>query len=210
MPKIEMRNLALALVQVVQMWSNPRYKSFLLAATPGELKEDWFRWFVGSWNVARTIKDGKQTRVREYLDQDFRRALVAGGGAETIDAAALHIQQVGWSSKGCVPVSLVSKVAFFLRPAQFVPMDSYAVEGLNLLRQSGSTRRLKGKSYAEYLNAFNEHYSKMEARLESALKQRWVAGLAAELGCPPGALTTAAMRRKLFDDYLMHSAEYRK
>ena len=75
MPEIEMRNLALALVQAVQMWSNPRYKSFLHYDKRGELMEEWFRWFVGAWNVARTIKDGRQALVREYLDRDFRKLL---------------------------------------------------------------------------------------------------------------------------------------
>ena len=65
----ETRFLALALIQVLQMWSNERYGPFLLRSTPGKLTEEWFRWFVGSWNVARTIKDGRQGRVREYLDQ---------------------------------------------------------------------------------------------------------------------------------------------
>jgi len=216
MPEIDMRNLALALVQAVQMWSNPRYKSFLLCAKPGELTDEWFRWFVGAWNVARTIKDGRQARVREYLDRDFRRALLAGGGAETVDAAAQHIQQQGWSSRrrkdgnGSLPISLVSKVGFFLRPAKFVPLDSYAVEGLNLLRRSEGARRLKGKSYCEYLEAFNDDYARMEPQLQSALEERWVADLANKLGCPTAALTTIAMRRKLFDDYLMHTGDYRK
>ena len=65
MTEIEMRNLALALVQAVQMWSNPRYESFLLRNEPGELKEEWFRWFVRTWKVARTVKDGRQAHVRE-------------------------------------------------------------------------------------------------------------------------------------------------
>ncbi len=95
MPEIDMRNLALALVQAVQMWSNPRYKSFLLCAKPGELTDEWFRWFVGAWNVARTIKDGRQARVREYLDRDFRRALLAGGDAETVDARSTSSNRAG-------------------------------------------------------------------------------------------------------------------
>ena len=58
------RNLALALMQALQMWSNERYRPFLLRAKPGKLTEEWFRWFVGAWNVARTIKDGRQEFVR--------------------------------------------------------------------------------------------------------------------------------------------------
>src|SRR6266542_359398 len=116
----EIRNLALAMVQALQMWSNKRYSPFLVHANPGELTEEWFRWFAGSWNVARTIKDGRQEFVRRYLDRDFRKELMEGGGAEAVDAAAGHIQQQGWSSQkrktgeGSLPISLVSKIGFLL------------------------------------------------------------------------------------------------
>lgn len=210
MPETEERNLALAVVQAVQMWSNPRYEVFLIAAEPGELMADWFRWFVGSWGVARTIKNGQQVSVRKYLDGDFRKALLAGSGPDVVDTAAQHIQQQGWSAKSSLPVSLVSKIAFFLSPAKFVPLDRYALQGLNLLRQRECARALKGRSYREYLQVFNEHYAKIEPRLALALKESWVAGLAERLGCPVSALKTTAMRRKLFDDYLMHTGEYRK
>src|SRR5262249_53066610 len=125
----EDKDLALALVQTLQMWSNERYGPFLLQAKPGELTEEWFRWFVGAWNVARTIKNGRQGLVREYLDRDFRKELLKGGGAETVDAAATHIQRMGWSSQkrkngqGSLPISLVSKIGFFLCPTRLVPLD---------------------------------------------------------------------------------------
>ena len=207
------RNLALALMQTLQMWSNERYDLFLLHAKPGELTEEWFRWFVGAWNVARTIKDGKQGLVREYLDRDFRKKLLEGGGAETVDAAAAHIQQKGWSlqrknGRASLPISLVSKVGFFLCPTRLVPLDRYAVQGLNGLRRMSGAPRLKGRSYREYLEAFNKQYARIEPQLAAALKESWVIALANKLGCPASALSTIAMRRKLFDDYLMHSGDY--
>lgn len=210
----ETRFLALAMMQVLQMWSNDRYGPFLLRSTPGKLTEDWFRWFVGSWNVARTIKDGRQGPVREYLDRDFREALLRGGGAEAVDAAAVHIQQSGWSStkrkdgQGSLPISLVSKVGFFLCPTRLVPLDRYAMQGLNGHRRRDGAPRVKGRSYREYLEAFNEQYVRMEPQLAAALKEPWGIVLANKLGCPASALRTTAMRRKLFDDYLMHSGDY--
>lgn len=214
-PHLDSRKLALALVQVVQMWSNRRrYESFLLCSRAGKLEEKWFKWFSGSWKVARTIKDGKQTRVREYLDRDFRRLLNNGGGAELIDATAQHIQQQGWSSakrkdgRSSLPISLVSKVAFFLSPTKFVPYDKYARKGLNLLRRDVDERVSYGCSYSEFLVAFEKQYARFEPQLKAALKERWVVEIAGKLGCPTVALTTTAMRRKLFDDYLMHSADY--
>lgn len=107
-PELDRRKLALALIQAVQMWSNRRYQMFLNCTEPGELSDDWFSWFVGSWNVARNIKDGRKTQVREYLDRDFRQSLSHEDDGECVDFAAAHIQRKGWSSRGCLPVSLVS------------------------------------------------------------------------------------------------------
>lgn len=209
----ESRDLAMAVVQVVQMWSDQRYRNFLLEGKPGKLTQEWFRWFVGEWKVARTIKDGRQGFVRKYLDRDFRKQLVVGGGAESVDAAAEHIRQQGWSSskrkngQGSLPISLVSKIGFFLLPERLVPLDRYALQGLNSLRRASGSRRLKGRSYQEYLEAFDEQYAKMEPQLVAALKEPWVIALAGKLGCPAKALQTIAVRRKFFDNYLMHSGE---
>ena len=89
----ESKDLALAVEQTLRMWGDKRYDPFLVHAKAGQLTEEWFRWFVGAWNVARTIKHGRQGLVREYLDRDFRKELLEGGGAEAVDAAAAHIQQ---------------------------------------------------------------------------------------------------------------------
>ena len=125
-PAMETRDIALALVQVLKLWSNERYKPFLLQPEPGELTEEWFRWFVGAWNVARTIKNDKQKFVREYLDRDFRAKLLKGGDADAVHEAVKHIQHQGGGSKtrkdgkGSLTISLVSKVGFFLCPARLV------------------------------------------------------------------------------------------
>lgn len=208
------RDLSLAILQALRMWSDERYAPFLLQAKPGTLTDEWFRWFVGAWNVARTIKDGRRELVREYLDRDFRKALLKAGKAETVDAAAAYIQQQGWSSnqrkdgQSSLPISLVSKVGFFLCPSRLVPLDRFALHGLNSLRRINGARRLKGRSYREYMEAFNEQYALMDPQLAAALKEPWVIVLANALGCPAKALSTIAMRRKLFDDYLMHSGDY--
>jgi hypothetical protein len=191
------------------MWGNPRYEPFLNRAEPAELTDEWFRWLVGSWKVARTIKGGRKAQVRQYLDLEFRRALSVGDPAECVDAAALHIQRQGWTSRRCRPVSLVSKVGFFLRPDRLVPLDRFSMEGLNLLRAGKSSGKLKRDSYKAYLDAFDEEYACLERQLELALNKPWLVEMAGRLGCPRIALSSVAMRRKLFDDYLMHIADYR-
>lgn len=216
--KIDKRKLALAVIQAMQTWSDEHNKPFLQCGEPGELTkekfEEWFDWFVVAWGVARTIKKENRDEVRNYLYQTFRAELRDGGGAKTVDAAALHIKSSGWSSlvgksrKRSLPISLVSKVAFFLCPTKFVPYDQKARDGLNSLR--GDDKCLSERSYVEYMGAFERQYSRFEAELNSALKEQWVAELANKLGCPTKALTTLAMRRKLFDDYLMHIGGYRE
>ena len=89
-----------------------------------------------------------------------------------------------------------------------MPLDRYALQGLNDLRRATGAPRLKARSYREYLEAFNEQYARVERQLAAALKESWVIALASKLGCPAKALSTIAMRRKLFDDYLMHSGDY--
>ena len=89
-----------------------------------------------------------------------------------------------------------------------MPLDRYALQGLNDLRRISGASRLKGRSYREYLEAFNEQYAKIEHQLAAALTKSSVIARANKLGCPASALSTIAMRRKLFDDYLMHSGDY--
>ncbi len=196
------------------MWSAARYREFLARSQAGEITEEWFRWFVGAWSVARTIRDGCQESVREYLDRDFRMALANRGGSVAVDGAAAHIQRQRWSSQtrkdglSSLPLSLVAKVGFFLCPSELVPLDRYAVQGLNELRRAIGSPRLSGRCYVEYLAAFDSLYAEVEPQLAAALQELWVYGLASKVGCPEQVLKTVPVRRKLLDNYLMHLAEY--
>ena len=202
------RELGLALIQVVEMWSSPKYDSFLKSSEPGELAAAWFKKFAGEWKVARNIKDGYQTHVRKYLNRHFRRAAAVCEDGGSVDAAARYPQQRGWSHG--TPVSLVSKIGFFLRPQRFVPLDKFSVDGLNQLLNSSGAEKVKRKPYKPYLSAFDKLYIRFEPQLRDALNERWVLGMANKLGCRRAALASDAMRRKLCDAYLMYIAEYRK
>ena len=89
----ESKDLRLAVVQTLRVWGDERYDLFLAHAKPGQLTEEWFRWFVGAWNVARTIKQGRLGLVREYLDRDFRKGLLEGGGAEAVSRGGAHSEE---------------------------------------------------------------------------------------------------------------------
>jgi len=208
----EGRALARAIVTSLDMWSDCRYSRFLNQDQPGALDADWFEWFAGDWRVSRTIKKEKVKAVRQYLDGEFRRQLASGRGASAVDETARFIQEERWSAqkrkdgKASLPLSLVSKIGFFFRPADLVPYDNYARRGLDRLRgkkRLGGAGFFRGTSYAEYLEAFDEQFSRRQEQIGNALTESWVATLAGKLGCRPEALTSLAMQRKTFDNFLM-------
>jgi hypothetical protein len=208
----EERSLALAIVDSLNMWSDPRYSRFLSQDQPGALDEDWFRQFAGGWRVARTINQNKMELVRQYLDVQLRQQLANGHGARCVDEAAAFIQKKCWSAqkrkdgKASLPLSLVSKVGFFFRPHELVPYDNYARHGLNRLRRPkrmGGQGNYSGGSYHGYLEAFDDQFSRRQEQIRNALTESWVTILAAKLGCRTEALTSLAMQRKTFDNFLM-------
>ena len=207
------RNLALAIVLALQMWSHDRYQRFLCGRN-SDLDAEWFQWFVGEWKVARTIQKGKLDEVRRYLDQDFRRAATKDASGMAIDVASSHIKASEWSAKlgkkkvPNLPISLVSKVGFFLRPSDFVPFDGFSLIGLNRIYRTIGTPKLKAPTYPQYLSAFNEQFATIAAQISASLNESWVSALAAKLGCPDGALKTGSLLRKVFDHYLMYSGGY--
>jgi hypothetical protein len=77
-----------------------------------------------------------------------------------------------------------------------------------MLHAADGLPQLRGNSYAEYLRSFDAQYTRFEQPLKDALRERWVIDLAAQLGCPTACLESSAVPRKLFDDYLMHLANY--
>ena len=213
-PEPDDRNLALARKRLYRSCrcgaTRATESLFLNQAPAANLTVEWFGWFVGLWKVARNIKDAHHGQVRNHLDCEFRQALSVEDSADCVDAAARYFQRQGWTSRGCFPVSLVSKAGFFLRPDRLVPMDRFSVQGLNLLRAARGRRKLKREFYKAYLEAFDQEYVHSEGQLKLALKQPWVVAMAdrTELS-PRNALGSVGMRRKLFDDYLMHVGDYR-
>lgn len=188
------------------MWSHSRYEAFLNHKRPGQMTENWYRWFVAEWNVARNIKKDAHHEVWRFLNTEFRQIIAKAPVAATVDQGALHIKQQSWSTHNGRPLSLVSKVAFFLRPGKFVPLDRFSLLGLNQLRLSSGCSQLAHPSYADYLQAFDEQHAHFAPQLVAAMKKTWVRDMAAGLSCPPSALATVPMRRKLFDNYLMQVA----
>jgi len=207
------RSLTLAILEALKMWSDSQhYSRFLRQPEPGPLDKNWFEWFAVEWRVARTIKKGKLESVRHYLDDTLRQQLAGGGGAKAVDKAAQFIKDKCWSAnvrkdgKASLPLSLVSKVGFLLRPSSLVPYDRYARRGLVIVSHS---HKLRGDSssatvsYCDYLSAFDTQYALISRQIRNALTTPWVTALAKRLGCPVEPMHRLRMERKIFDFYLM-------
>lgn len=211
----ENKDMALAIVQALKLWSDPSYKGFLHEGN-NRLDEKWFQWFIGQWNVGRTIQAGEQGKVRSYLDKEFRKSLRKGAVGVMVDRAALFIREEGWSSKTGrnkkpgLPTSLVSKIGFFLCPSVLVPFDRYSLVGLNQFQRGFGSPRLNNPTYAEYLSSFDQLYKKEVWQINGSLKSAWVSELAGVLNCSQKSLRSIAFKRKVLDNYLMHSGGYLK
>jgi hypothetical protein len=155
----------------------------------------------------------KQTELVKYLNsQDFRDTISGTEPGRAVDVAAEHIQAQGWSAFNkkrdthVKPTSLVSKVAFFIRPKALPPMDSLSKRGLNRTR---GTKKAKGEGhqkfdlYAEYLTEFNLKYGHYKAAVRVASEAPWVKPLTTALGGNTEILQTEAFTRKVFDSVLM-------
>ena len=95
------------------------------------LTEDFFKNFINTWGVARTIYKCERENVRKrFIDGDLAR--LKRGKADSIDSVAGCYNSNRLSKY--VPRSLVSKIGFLAKPGVFVPCDKHSTKGLNLRR----------------------------------------------------------------------------
>jgi hypothetical protein len=208
------KHLAHAIIATIYQWEEPRYHADLRqgGGTTITGSEETFQWFLGEWRVARNLRKEFHNLVRNYLNTTLRTQLKSNpGNPKIIDDAAEHIRQQGWSSlinkdardkKHRLPVSLVSKVGFFICPGEIVPCDSDARNGLNvLLGQAGKIPT--NSSYEEYYQAFQANFKKHRKSIEAELKKEWVTTLTDKLLGSLKDLNTLAFKQKVFDNYLL-------
>lgn len=194
------------------MFSDARYADFLQHSPPGRLDNQWFEWFVGSWTVARTVAKEKRDEVRRYLDTEFRPIAVADRDGTAVDEAAAIISRRGWgarelrSGNSTAPVSLVSKIAFFLNPDMFIPYDSSALLGLNSLRgirKQDGQGRLYSPSYREYLAAFEAVFKASDSQISALFEEPWMLAVSKHMGLSDKSMSRRGLRRKIVDNLLM-------
>ena len=167
------------------------------------LTEDFFKNFINTWGVARTIYKCERENVRERLiGGDLAR--LKRGKAGTIDSVAGCYNSNGLSKY--VPRSLVSKIGFLAKPAVFVPCDTYSTKGLNLRRDKrrgdGGEQYLKS-SYKNYLEVFNHCYCLLRKEIQAECSQGWAKELAYRLNIDKELFRDDAFYRKVLDDVLM-------
>jgi hypothetical protein len=210
--KIEPRQIATGIVQALSMWANPKYARYLHDGGDQVLSEVWFRWFAGSWGIARTIQDGQLPAVVEYFNDKYPTMLNADIAGQAIDKAAMELKKRGMSSNPgkkaapSLPLSMASKVAFLFKPQTYAPLDSYGRKGLNTLRGKkvdGGKGHAKYDTYKTYLADFNYFLHQEKERIDSELQAKWVHALSKHLCVTQENIKSDAFRRKSFDNILM-------
>lgn len=205
------RDLAWAIALALQMWSDDRYAGFLQRGEK-TLTREWFDQFVGEWRVARTLAPDSRGKVVGQLAGAAFLTRVTDGDVRVVDEYAGRFQKNEWTSrtgthkKAGRPVSLVSKIAFFLNPDCFVPLDSYGKVGIGKLRSALGETKSGFDAYSAYLPEFNRFFAMHEAQIREALNEPWVAALGRKMRCPVAQIRRKAFSRKVFDHVFMSIA----
>jgi len=117
-----------------------------------------FRSFLAEYYVNRTVRKGEHDKLRAELCKSarFQKALQDDSGRALERLEHDLRPRFGSNDKKGSPrriVSVLSKVAAFVRPERFVAWDRFARKGLNIVRSWSPPSPFN--SYSEYLVAFD-------------------------------------------------------
>jgi hypothetical protein len=126
-------------------------KSNPLLAAPGSL----FRAFCKEYSVYRTIRAGTHDDFRRKLveSRKFANAIRDRSGRGLDELERQLRSRFGTHDPPRRMISVISKVAAFVKPDQFVAWDQYAKKGVNILL--GRKASFSFECYSDYLAAFN-------------------------------------------------------
>jgi hypothetical protein len=118
-----------------------------------------FRKFLAEYSVNRTIQAKTHDAFRLALrdSPQFEKAIGDGTG-RALDEIELKLREsFGTHDPKYSIISVLSKVAAFVRPEQFVARDSYSMEGLKkvLKKVPALKASFQRNTYARYLEAFD-------------------------------------------------------
>lgn len=128
----------------------------ILVDSPLLFSPEVFKKFLHEYGVGRTIRAGKSNEFREALrDNDLGLAEklsdYSGKGIDELED--LLRPRFGVMNGDRVIRSVISKIAAFLVPAQFIAWDRFARAGV--IRVLGRQSNHKYETYADYLNDVN-------------------------------------------------------
>lgn len=207
------RILATGIVEALSLWGNETYRNYLGRRRCNTLDKEWFSTFLGEWKIARTIRDKKQPKVLDYLNEEFGIILSNDKSGAAIDCAAIILRDRGLTAKvgkkrvAGLPISLISKVAFLFSPTKYPPLDRFGKKGLNRLRgtnKSGGSGHLQFAMYQEYYGEFGKYFRIFEPCIRNEINQDWAQELAGKFDVAGDRINKKAFRRKVFDNVLMN------
>jgi hypothetical protein len=124
---------------------------------------DRFKRFCKEYSVHRTIKRGKSDGFREHLGRSIQKVVRDDQGHALDRFEERCRRKYGTFGGKRKMVSVISKVAAFVRPERFVAWDRYSRAGLNIVL--GRAKSTPFKNYAAYLAAIDgvwkEHAEKL-------------------------------------------------
>lgn len=118
-----------------------------------------FASFCREYSVSRTIRRGAQNEFRlALLEQPQFGEAVQDDTGHALDKLESDLRLHFGTYKGTRRmVSVLSKVAAFVRPDRFVAWDRYAKKGVNVVLGRGASSPFD--TYAEYLTAFDQAWN---------------------------------------------------
>jgi hypothetical protein len=92
--------------------------------------ERWFNRFIREWGVARTLSgdSGKRTRTVQLLNTELPGIRSSRDPGSLVEETAEKLKNEELSSRRGRPISLVSKVGWFLAPETLIPRDGFRRE----------------------------------------------------------------------------------
>jgi hypothetical protein len=135
-----------------------------IATNPLLVNRDCFAHFLTEYSVSRTIRQGTHDKLREFLrdSPQFEKVIHDDNGGKLDEFETELYPDFGTHEPPRHIISVLSKVAAFVRPDRFVAWDQYAKKGVNIvLGRRGSP---PFKAYADYLAAFDEAWNGQAGR----------------------------------------------
>ena len=162
---------------------------------------DRFAAFCAEYSVARTIRSGTQDEFRRTLCDSTRfQGAIREGNARELDAIEADLRpRFGTHDGARRLISVLSKVAAFIKPERFVAWDRFAKSGANVFL--GRAKGTQFQTYAEYLAAFDLVWDGTPGKR--------IRDYAASIGGQSTVQTHPRFLRRVLDLYLMDSGGFK-